>query len=71
MGRNEAPDPNQPDLFSILDECGGRIIGTTRKPTVGPACFGYLLGIHPSTGHRMLARYGIAKLRWLDLRPVE
>ena len=23
MGRNRAPDPNQPDLFSILDEAGG------------------------------------------------
>src|SRR4051794_28564839 len=23
MGRNRAPDPHQPDLFSILDEAGG------------------------------------------------
>jgi len=32
----------------------------------GPARIGYLLGIHPSTVHRVLVRYGIAKLRWLD-----
>jgi transposase InsO family protein len=32
----------------------------------GPARIGYLLGIHPSTVHRVLTRYGIAKLRWLD-----
>lgn len=32
----------------------------------GPARIGYLLGIHPSTVHRVLSRYGIARLRWLD-----
>jgi len=32
----------------------------------GPARIGYLLGIHPSTVHRVLTRYGVAKLRWLD-----
>ena len=32
----------------------------------GPARIGYLLGIHLSTVHRVLTRYGIAKLRWLD-----
>ena len=32
----------------------------------GPARIGYLLGIHPSTVHRVLTRFGIAKLRWLD-----
>jgi hypothetical protein len=32
----------------------------------GPARIGYLLGLHPSTVHRVLTRYGIAKLRWLD-----
>jgi transposase InsO family protein len=32
----------------------------------GPARIGYLLGIHPSTVHRVLTRYGMAKLRWLD-----
>lgn len=36
----------------------------------GPARIGYLLGIHPSTVHRVLARYGVAKLRWLD-RPTD
>ncbi|OBH79306.1 transposase, partial [Mycobacterium mantenii] len=32
----------------------------------GPARIGYLLGMHPSTVHRVLTRYGMAKLRWLD-----
>ncbi|MGV0627838.1 IS481 family transposase, partial [Mycolicibacter minnesotensis] len=32
----------------------------------GPARIGYLLGIHPSTVHRVLSRYGVARLRWLD-----
>jgi transposase InsO family protein len=32
----------------------------------GPARIGYLLGLHPSTVHRVLARYGLARLRWLD-----
>ncbi len=32
----------------------------------GPHRIGYLLGFHPSTVHRVLTRYGLAKLRWLD-----
>jgi transposase InsO family protein len=32
----------------------------------GPARIAYLLGLHPSTVHRVLTRYGAAKLRWLD-----
>ena len=32
----------------------------------GPARIGYLLGLHPSTVHRVLTRYGLAKLHWLD-----
>jgi transposase InsO family protein len=32
----------------------------------GPARIGYLLAIHPSTVHRVLTRYRLAKLRWLD-----
>ena len=32
----------------------------------GPARIGYLLGLHPSTVHRVLTRYRMAKLRWLD-----
>jgi transposase InsO family protein len=32
----------------------------------GPARIGFLLGLHPSTVHRVLARYGLAKLSWLD-----
>jgi transposase InsO family protein len=32
----------------------------------GPARIGYLLGLHPSTVHRVLTRYGLARLSWLD-----
>ena len=32
----------------------------------GPARIAYLLGLHPSTVHRVLARYRLARLRWLD-----
>jgi transposase InsO family protein len=32
----------------------------------GSARIGYLLGVHPSTAHRVLARYGMARLAWLD-----
>ncbi|MFF7945214.1 IS481 family transposase [Nocardia gamkensis] len=32
----------------------------------GPARIAYLLGLHPATVHRVLARYRLARLRWLD-----
>ncbi len=32
----------------------------------GPARIGYLLGLHPSTVHRVLARYRLARLAWMD-----
>lgn len=32
----------------------------------GPARIGFLLGAHPSTVHRVLSRYGMARLTWLD-----
>ncbi|WP_375426245.1 IS481 family transposase [uncultured Friedmanniella sp.] len=32
----------------------------------GPARIGYLLGLHPSTVHRVLSRYRLARLSWLD-----
>jgi hypothetical protein len=32
----------------------------------GPARIGFLLGLHSSTVHRVLARYGLARLAWLD-----
>jgi transposase InsO family protein len=32
----------------------------------GPARIGFLLGMHPSTVHRVLSRYGLARLAWLD-----
>ncbi|WP_077086674.1 IS481 family transposase [Mycobacterium rhizamassiliense] len=43
-----------------------RIIKVRVTRRWGPARIGYLLGLHPSTVHRVLARYGLAKLRWLD-----
>jgi transposase InsO family protein len=32
----------------------------------GPARIGFLLAVHPSTVHRVLSRYGLARLAWLD-----
>lgn len=43
-----------------------RIIAIRVNRRWGPARIGYLLGIHPSTVHRVLSRYGLAKLSWLD-----
>jgi transposase InsO family protein len=43
-----------------------RIIGVRVNRRWGPARIGFLLGMHPSTVHKVLARYGLAKLTWLD-----
>jgi len=43
-----------------------RIIALRVNRRWGPARIGYLLGIHPSTVHRVLSRYRLAKLAWLD-----
>jgi transposase len=43
-----------------------RIIAVRVNGRWGPARIGYLLGIHPSTVHKVLTRYGLAKLAWLD-----
>jgi transposase InsO family protein len=43
-----------------------RIINVRVIRRWGPARIGYLLGLHPSTVHRVLARYRLARLRWLD-----
>jgi transposase InsO family protein len=43
-----------------------RIIAVRVTRRWGPARIGYLLGIHPSTVHRVLSRYRLAKLTWLD-----
>lgn len=43
-----------------------RIIAVRINRRWGPARIGYLLGIHPSTVHRVLSRYGLARLVWLD-----
>jgi transposase InsO family protein len=32
----------------------------------GPARIGFLLGVHPATVYRVLSRYGMARLTWLD-----
>jgi hypothetical protein len=32
----------------------------------GLARIGFLLGLHPSTVHRVLSRFGLARLSWLD-----
>ena len=43
-----------------------RIIAVRVNRRWGPARIGYLLGLHPSTVYNVLARYGLAKLAWLD-----
>jgi transposase InsO family protein len=43
-----------------------RIIKVRVSRRWGPARIGFLLGIHPSTVHRVLSRYGLARLAWLD-----
>jgi transposase len=43
-----------------------RIIAIRVNRRWGPARIGYLLGIHPSTVYRVLSRFGLAKLAWLD-----
>ncbi len=43
-----------------------RIIKVRVTRRWGPARIGFLLGLHPSTVHRVLTRYGLARLRWLD-----
>jgi transposase InsO family protein len=43
-----------------------RIIKVRVTRRWGPARIGWLLGLHPSTVHRVLARYRLARLAWLD-----
>jgi Transposase IS116/IS110/IS902 family/Homeodomain-like domain/Integrase core domain len=43
-----------------------RIINVRVLRRWGPARIAYLLGLNVSTVHRVLTRYGLAKLRWLD-----
>jgi transposase InsO family protein len=43
-----------------------RIIGLRVNRRWGPARIAYRLGMHPSTVHKVLARYGLARLSWLD-----
>jgi len=43
-----------------------RIIALRINRRWGPARIGFLLGIHPSTVHRVLSRFGLARLTWLD-----
>jgi len=43
-----------------------RIISLRVNLRWGPDRIGYRLGIQPSTVHRVLSRYGLAKLKWQD-----
>lgn len=55
---------NSPGRTSVRRE--RRIIALRINRRWGPARIGYLLGIHPSTVHRVLSRFGLARLSWLD-----
>jgi transposase InsO family protein len=43
-----------------------RIIGLRVNRRWGPARIAYLLGLQPSTVHKVLSRFGMARLSWLD-----
>jgi transposase InsO family protein len=43
-----------------------RIIGLRVSRRWGPARIAFTLGMHPSTVHKVLSRYGLARLAWLD-----
>ena len=43
-----------------------RIINLRVTRRWGPARIGFLLGLHPSTVHRVLSRYRLARLAWLE-----
>jgi len=43
-----------------------RIIALRVNRRWGPARIAYLLGMHPSTVHKVLSRYRLARLSWLD-----
>lgn len=43
-----------------------RIIGLRLNRRWGPARIGYLLGLHPSTVHKVLSRFGMSRLSWQD-----
>lgn len=43
-----------------------RIIALRINRRWGPARIGWLLGLHPSTVHRVLSRFKLARLAWLD-----
>lgn len=43
-----------------------RIIALRLNRRWGPARIGYVLGMHPSTVHKVLSRYRLARLSWLD-----
>jgi len=43
-----------------------RIIALRVNMRWGPARIAYLLGMHPSTVHKVLSRYRLARLSWLD-----
>src|SRR3954462_13642343 len=46
-----------------------RIINVRVTRRWGPARIGFLLGLHPSTVHRVLSRYRLARLAWLGRPP--
>ena len=43
-----------------------RIIALRVNRRWGPARIAYLLGMHPSTVHKVLSRYGLSELKWQD-----
>jgi IS30 family transposase len=61
--RSSRPDRSPRRTPSRLER---RIIKVRVIRRWGPARIGFLLGVHPSTVHRVLSRYRLARLAWLD-----
>jgi transposase len=64
MGDLSSRPASSPRRTSLRRE--RRIIAIRVTRRWGPARIGFLLGIHPSAVHRVLSRYGLARLSWLD-----
>ena len=70
-GMNDRPSRPRHSPYRMPVRTERRIIKVRVIRRWGPARIGWLLGLHPSTVHRVLARYGLARyglarLAWLD-----
>ena len=64
MGVRSSRPHSSPNQTPVRTE--RRIVGLRVNRRWGPARIAWHLGLQPSTVHRVLSRYGLAKLTWLD-----